>query len=133
MNPVHVVRGKAIEIEMREYPERDLRRETLSIWRDFVQFDVAIALLDRRDPIRAMRGKVCRRHCAAVFLGVSGDALREFTAIKRFAVTCGDDPQRRREFGTAKNFTRFGRVTLGQKMRHEIAEAREVAGSELPV
>src|SRR4030095_2065092 len=118
MNPVHVVRGKAIEIEMREYPERNLRRETLSIWRDFVQFDVAIALLDRRDPIRAMRRKVRRGHSAAVFLGVSGDTLREFTAIKRFAVALGDDPQRRCKFGTAKDFTRFGRVAVWQKMRH---------------
>ncbi len=98
-----------------------------------MQFDVAVALPDRRHPIGAMLFEVVGVECAAGIARSRDDFPCELAPIERFTTRLRDQFERARKIGSFEQLAGARRATLRQEMRDEIRKRLELRGSEIPV
>ena len=117
---LQVLRGHAVhrqrrQVETVEDAQGDQRRDALTVGRDLVQGVVAVALLDGRDPLRAVGGEVGGGHRATVGLRMRRRGLGDLAPVESLTAGLRDQAQRARRLGEGETLADVRRAAVGQE------------------
>jgi hypothetical protein len=108
-------RRQGRHVEVLQDPQRDERRDSLTVRWKFVHGEIAIGLRQRHHPVGLMCGEIVDRHGAALHAAGGRDLLRQRAAIERLTLGLRDLLQRARLGGKAKVLACLRRAAF----RHE--------------
>ncbi len=117
MNRVRAVEGW--RVTMFEDTERDLGRQALTVWRDFMQGHMPVVLRGWRDPLGGVGRKIGLAHGAAVGNCRRFNFVGKLTLVKGLAPAVGDQPQGLPDVSPADPPPDLGR---GRKRRRETGD-----------
>ena len=102
-------------VEVFEDPEGDQRDDALPVGRYLVHGVPAVGAGDRADPVGMVCGEVAGPHGPAVGRRVGFEFRRQFAAVERLAVGCGDHLERGGVVGQCDQFAGLRRPAAGHE------------------